>query len=220
MNKEELINKCVPYTMTNPKRLGVIYDCVELISIMELDGAFVEAGVYKGGSSMMIAYTAKAKELNNPLYMLDTYEGMPKPEKIDVKVEKQNDYTYKWEQAKRDGYVDWCYASYEEVEKNMDKVDYEDVTMIKGMVEQTIPDKRINKISLLRIDTDFYSSTKHLLENLYDKVENGGFIIFDDYYCWEGAKKAVDEFFEERNLNIGELDQIDHSCALYQKGLS
>jgi hypothetical protein len=77
-----------------------------------------------------------------------------------------------------------------------------------GKVEDTIPADIPEKIALLRLDTDWYESTKHELIHLFPRLQKGGVLIIDDYGFWKGARKAVDEYFAENNIQIL-LNRID-----------
>jgi hypothetical protein len=72
----------------------------------------------------------------------------------------------------------------------------EKVHFIKGLVENTVPDNAPERISILRLDTDWYESTRHELEHLYPRLVSGGVLIIDDYGYWRGSTQAVDEFLE------------------------
>jgi predicted O-methyltransferase YrrM len=198
--------------------MQVLWNSVEKVVEYGLEGDFLEAGVYKGGSSMLMAYALMHLKQDKRIYLLDTFTGMTKPTERDVKALKGNTYFDKWEECQKDGYTDWCYGSLEEVKENMSRTGYENVVYVKGDVCKTVPHDKVKKLSLLRLDTDFYESTKHLMNHLFPLVEAGGFVIFDDYYCWKGAKDAVDEYFDSKGLNKKEIVEVDHSCAIYQKG--
>lgn len=92
----------------------------------------------------------------------------------------------------------------------------EKINFVKGLVEETIPQTQINKIAILRLDTDWYSSTKFELEHLYPKLVKGGVLIIDDYGHWEGCKKAVDEYFTNNNIPIFMM-RIDYTGRLIIK---
>ena len=72
-------------------------------------------------------------------------------------------------------------------------------------------EKSPDKIALLRLDTDWYESTKHELLHLYPILAMHGLLILDDYGIWAGCQKAVDEYFSERKIKIF-LSRIDDSC--------
>jgi len=83
----------------------------------------------------------------------------------------------------------WCEASIEDVQANMSFTGYpsDRIHYVQGMVENTIPANMPDKIALLRLDTDWYASTKHELEHLYPLLEKGGVLLIDDYGHWQGA---------------------------------
>ena len=91
------------------------------------------------------------------------------------------------------------YGPYEEVLERIRALDYpfSNFIFVKGMVEETIPTIMPENISLLKCDTDWYESTKHELQHLYPKLVENGVLIMDDYGCWNGARKATDEYFSE-----------------------
>jgi hypothetical protein len=81
---------------------------------------------------------------------------------------------------------------------------------VQGMVEDTLPEKAPEQIALLRLDTDWYESTRHELIHLFPRLSRGGVLIIDDYGDWEGARKAVDEYIAQHNVAIL-LNRIDHT---------
>ena len=116
---------------------------------------------------------------------------------------------------------EWCYASLNEVQNNLSKFDknYQDnFVFVKGKVEQTLENEKNipKKISLLRLDTDFYDSTKKEMEVLYPRLQNKGVLIIDDYGHWKGSKKAVDDYFKN-DLNFKFFHRIDYASRLYIK---
>jgi hypothetical protein len=107
---------------------------------------------------------------------------------------------------------DWCYSSYNEVVKNIsENTIIDNIFLIKGNVEQTLLEEKNlpEKISILRLDTDWYASTKIELEMLYKRLVKGGILIIDDYGHWQGARKAVDEYFKNKNIW---LHYVDYTC--------
>lgn len=212
----DIINKCSPYTMTNVKRMRVLCDCVDVICKENIPGDLVETGVYKGGSSMIMAEVLKLNNQNRKIYMYDTYAGMSKPSEYDYKNGKK-EYLTKWEQLNKGDHVNWCYSSLDDVKKNMSKTGYENVEYIVGKVEETLNEVYPEEISILRIDTDFYESIKKALEVLYPRLSKGGYLILDDYNCWNGANKAVNDYFAELKLSKEDLITIDQSAVYYKK---
>lgn len=222
--RELYINKCDKFTMTSRFRMQLLWDLIE----KELDNDYplLEAGVYRGGSCMLMAYALNEFNKKNDIYMLDTFRGMTRPEPIDTKAHKGNTYDKRWtDNQEKDSdnkpYTDWCYAPLKQVKDNMKTTNFNNkVFYIEGDVVDTVPKgtDKIDKISILRLDTDFYKSTKHLMDNLFHKVVDGGYVIFDDYNCWKGSKKAVDEYFKKNGLDIDKIKTCDHSCSYYKKG--
>lgn len=214
MNKDnnflEIYEKCKNYTMTSRERMYALYQAVKYIIKNNIAGEFVECGVYKGGSTMLIAYTLLSlKETRRKIYLYDTYEGMIEPTALDYRVEdKKKNPLLIWRQKQKKNYNDWCYASLTEVQKNMKSTAYpsENLIFVQGKVEETIPKIIPNKISLLRLDTDWYESTKHELINLYPLLSKHGVLIIDDYGYWAGSKKAVDQYFSKGGILLNRID--------------
>lgn len=202
------INKVLPFTMTNEERLVSLIRSCEYILKNNIQGSFVECGVWKGGSSLLIAdFLSKNNAEDRKLYMYDTFEGMSAPTEND----RQYDGQLAEDMLNRGEVI--CYSSFEEVVNTMKKSSFTNYEMIKGKVEDTIPQTLPEKIALLRLDTDWYESTKHELIHLFPLVEKGGIVIIDDYGWWEGAKKAVDEYINENNLKIF-LSRVDYTCRV------
>jgi len=216
LNSEEIIRAVTPYTMTNPVRMQALYDAVE--EIFDLEGDIVETGCREGGSSMLVAMSLKSMGIKDKkIYMYDTFEGMPEPGKMDNKSGHKGKGINKWH--KTGGGVTWNNASIETVQKNIRKAHYplDKFILTKGKIEDTIPDTIPEKICLLRLDTDFYSSTKHALKHLYPRLVKGGYLIIDDYGCWDGCKQAVDEYLKEIGIRRQELWRVDKSCREFIK---
>ncbi len=200
----ELYIKCRPYTMLSIERLYANYKAIEYICKNKIGGAIVECGVWKGGSMMLMIETLKLfNDLQRDIYLYDTFEGMPQPDAVDKKASGISAFE-KWKQNQRSNYNEWCYSPLEEVKNNINTTAYPTMYLhfIKGKVEDTIPHVIPEKIALLRLDTDWYSSTKHELVHLFPNLEKGGVIIIDDYGSWQGARKAVDEYLSENNIKI------------------
>ncbi len=109
----------------------------------------------------------------------------------------------------------WCFSPLEDVRANVLSTGYpeERVHFIKGRVEETLPSIRPGCLSLLRLDTDWYESTKHELIHLFPLLDPRGLLIIDDYGHWQGARKAVDEYLVEQKLNLY-LHRVDYTCRV------
>jgi hypothetical protein len=202
--------------MTSKEAMYSLYSSIKYVVKAKIPGDFVECGVWKGGNIMLMAHILNnLKVYNKKIFLYDTFTGMTKPSKIDLKIRDSFCALDKWKRYQKKGYNSWCYASLKEVQNNTFSVGYpkKNLIFVKGKVEDTIPKIIPKKISILRLDTDFYSSTKHELIHLFPRLSKGGVLIIDDYGYWAGAKKAVDEYFEKNKISIL-LTRIDSTVRL------
>ena len=203
---QEIVSKVSPYTMTSIDRMWALHNACNYISQNKIQGDFVECGVWRGGSAMLAALSFLSKnDADRMLYMYDTFEGMTEPGQDDVSMQGESAAST-WQNVHR------CLADYADVEQNILSTGYSSkkIKMIQGKVEDTIPSNLPNQIALLRLDTDWYDSTYHELVHLYPLLVKGGVIIIDDYGHWQGARKAVDQYFSENNIPIL-LNWIDYT---------
>lgn len=187
-----------PYTMTSVHRLVGLCEAVQYVVRNRIAGDIVECGVWRGGSMMAIARTlAQAGETTRALHLFDTFEGMTEPTPRDVSLLGHSASQLMRTERRSDESSVWCLASLEEVRCNMASTGYpaELIRYVQGRVEDTIPAHAPRAIALLRLDTDWYESTRHELEHLFPRLVRGGVLILDDYGHWKGAKEAVDEYF-------------------------
>ena len=210
----ELCRRIAPYTMTTPPRIYALVRAVEYIVSRPIPGAFVECGVWRGGSMMAVASTLlRLGVTDRDLYLFDTFEGMTEPGEEDVKHSGER-ATDMLAESSRDSH-DWAFASLDQVREAVWSVGYpeERIHFVQGPVEETLPEHAPEKIALLRLDTDWYSSTKHALVHLYPRVAPAGVLIIDDYAYWQGARQAVDEYVQENNVSIL-LNRIDYTARI------
>lgn len=144
-----------------------------------------------------------SNDSNRHLYLYDTYDEMSSPTENDTDINNRNAATLLKKEDKATGEV-WAFSGLEEVKQTMSRCTYNSdlLHFIKGKVEDTTPQNLPGNIALLRLDTDWYESTKHELNHLFPSLVEGGVLIIDDYGFWKGARKAVDEYFTENNLQI------------------
>lgn len=164
-----------------------------------IDGDFVECGVWRGGNALLAAAMLKLHGVRKKVYLFDTFEGMTAPTDDDRTVHHGIPAAERFHREQRAGYNEWCYASLDDVRNNFQKADLlsDNVIFVKGDVARTLDiDANLpSTIAMLRLDTDWYESTKKELDTLYPRLTPGGVLIIDDYGHWAGAKKAADEFF-------------------------
>lgn len=211
-------SKVKPFTMTSAERIYGLIEAVKYITRYQIEGAIVECGVWKGGSMMAIAQTLKSEKADTRhLYLYDTFEGMPPPTEADKDFSGVDAAARLNEESnnKKESYI-WAYSALDEVKAAMALTQYnpERIQYIQGKVEDTIPASIPDKIALLRLDTDWYESTKHELEHLFPRLAKNGVLIIDDYGFWKGSRKAVDEYFAGLNMPVflNRMDDTGRIC--------
>ena len=193
----DIYQKCRSYTMTSIVKMYSLYKSVEYIVKNKIPGDFVECGVWRGGSVMVMAYTLQMfGDTSRRLYLYDTYKGMTKANnEIDVRYD-----------GKSAGEVkdSWVYATIDDVRKNVISTGYPKASLcfVEGDVMETIPKIIPNEISLLRLDTDWFESSYHEMKHLFPRLSKRGIFIADDYGYWLGSRKATDKYLEENKVNI------------------
>jgi len=208
------------YTMTSPECVQALVHAVRYVVANNIEGDFVECGVWRGGSSMVVALLLnELGDESRDLYLYDTYEGMSAPTEEDVTWDgKTADKKFADRQITEDT-SDWCLSPIDEVKDNLAGTGYpvDKMHFIKGKVEDTIPGQMpAGPIAILRLDTDWYESTRHEMLHLYPKLIQKGVLILDDYGHWEGAKKAIDEYVVEHKLCLL-LNRVDFSARVAVK---
>lgn len=189
------------FTMTSPERMYALWQGVHHVLDRGVPGAFVECGVWRGGSSMVMAHALLERgDTSRALWLYDTFCGMPDPTEGDVDFSGRSAAEQLRESTATDDIV-LAYASLDEVRANMERVGYdsERVRYVPGVVEDTIPVHAPQSIAVLRLDTDWEASTRHELEHLWPRLSVGGLLVIDDYGHWAGARHAVDDYFAERD---------------------
>lgn len=210
--KEEIAiwEKVRPFTAVSRERAIALLRSVKHIVDRGIPGDIVECGVWKGGSMMAAAMALlQENDLLRQIYLYDTFEGMSPATEKDVLHSGELASDLVEEHS-------WLACSVESVKENFALTGYpqEKSHFIKGKVEDTLPAHAPEKIAILRLDTDWYESTKHELIHLYPRLVSGGILIIDDYGCWKGAKLAVDEYFKEE---MPFLHRIDPTARLIIK---
>lgn len=215
-----LIRRVQPYTLTTPERIIALRDAVRYVVGIGVPGAFAECGVWRGGSVMTMTITlVELGVFDRDLYLYDTFTAMPPPgdEDVDLWGVSQKELVARAEQT---GEVDPTYAflPFEEVRRVVEATGYppERLHWVAGMVEETIPAETPDELALLRLDTDWYASTRHELEHLYPRLRERGVLIIDDYGHYRGARKAVDEYLDQLGQPVL-LHRLDYAARLLVK---
>lgn len=216
----DLYLECKPYTMTGIERMFALYKAVEYVVKNKIEGDFVECGVWKGGSSMLIAKTLLKFGVNDRrIWMYDTYEGMVEPGEEDQDPSGHSAHEVWKSLVREDNKSGWCVSSLAEVKKNLESTNYPSnlLNFVEGKVEDTIPkNKPTDEIAMLRLDTDWYESTRHEMNNLFPQLVQKGIIIIDDYGHWLGAKKAIDEYVDQNKITLF-LHKVDYTARIAVK---
>ena len=216
--ENELCNICHEYTVTPLVRRWALIQAIKAVYSQNLEGDIVECGVWKGGNLILSQMLVEKFNLNRKTYGYDTFKGMSKPGDLDSHRITGELAKAKWKNNNVEDYNTWCYASVEEVQTNIKKhvMNPDNVQLIMGKVEDTLLKKENlpESISVLRLDTDWYESTKIELQVLYPRLVKGGILIVDDYGLWNGSRRAVDEYFKDSNVW---LHYIDEDCRLLIK---
>jgi hypothetical protein len=216
MNINDFISIVKPYTMTSIERITCLYDSLEYVRKNELSGDIVECGVWRGGNILGIIEYLNYYSINDKnVWLYDTFNGMTEPDDVDV--------DYRNNPAKNSMHIEIVKAlsPIDEVKNNLSYSNFNknNIKYIIGDVSDTLKskDNLPKNISLLRLDTDWYKSTKVELEVLYPILSYNGILIVDDYGHWQGAKKAVDEYFIDSEID---LEKIDYTgIRLFKKQL-
>lgn len=216
-------------TLLTYPRLVSLYNQAVFCEHGAIDGAFVECGVWKGGAVglMALANLCHGAKRRN-LYLFDAFDDICEP-----------DASLDGERANRDVAALGCktiasgslspikgvydslggHGTIEECRSLLrDRINYpeQNVIFVKGWFQNTLPvvAKQMEPIAILRLDGDWYASTKICLEHLCDRVVSGGFVIIDDYGHYEGCKRAVDEFLKDKGLKVF-LNHVDYSARYW-----
>jgi O-methyltransferase len=214
-----IIRSVRPYSMVPHASLVDLARQTRVVLEQGISGALVECGAWRGGASFLMALILRhAGVRDRKVWMFDSFEGIQPPQEIDGPAAKA------WAQNTRGPmYFDNLRAPIEDVRKATADLGVSDVVEpVKGWFDKTLPATRdrIGPIAILRIDADWHSSVKCCLDNLYDQVVDGGLVVFDDYYTWDGCAVAVHEFLGGRGLchRIETVGLSEPICSVFRKG--
>ena len=210
-DERRILAACAPFTMTSPQRLLALIDAVHHVVRRGLPGAFAECGVWRGGSVLAMALSLQTLGApHRDIHLYDTFEGMTAPTDAD---------TSPFHEPALEAWTASGGRPYAEMfnPEMFDEASVRSMLLATGYpaerlhfhagdVLETIPAGAPEAVALLRLDTDWYESTKHELEHLYPRLATGGVLIIDDYGHWEGARKAVDEYFGDRMPLLHRID--------------
>jgi len=189
-----ILKKVEKHTMVGHDRLYDLFDLMHEMEEKNTPGEIVECGVWRGGAAAIMGHVIKHFGYRRRMWLFDSFEGLPKPT-VEDGIVAQEQYD-----------KDRGLSSVDDVKSILKKllIDLNFINFVPGWFSDTLPvsKEKINQIAILRLDCDWYESTKTCLNNLYQLVVPGGYIIIDDYGSWVGARKAVDEFLRKHNLEV------------------
>jgi len=192
------------YTMAGHQRLDNLQHCVEAVLCDGVPGDLMETGAWRGGMTIFMRALLKVYgDTQRTVWVADSFQGLPPP------------------QNARDGWdyssSDYLAVSLEQVQANFRRFGLLDtqVRFLKGWFSDTLPSAPIDRLAVLRLDGDMYSSTRDALVNLYHRVSPGGFVIVDDYFSWPACRRAVDEFRAQHGI-LDPIQAIDWTGAYWR----
>ena len=202
-------------TMVSPQRLIATIQACKYVVSNEISGDFVECGVWRGGNSIAAKLVFESYGSNKNVILIDTFAGMTEPTVWDETTRHSIPAKKRFLEAQKEDHNSWCYASLEEVKNNFARAAAgpEGVKYIAGDIVETLhtTEDLPLEISVLRLDTDWYESTKSAMEVLYPLLTSGGVLIIDDYGHWDGARKAVEEYFSTKPEKRPLLQYTDYT---------
>jgi O-methyltransferase len=196
-------------TMIGLKRLDNLHACIEAVIRDQIPGDFIETGVWRGGACIFMrgALNAYGDQTRN-IWVADSFEGLPRP-----------DGRYQQDE----GDLHWTMShtlavSLDQVKANFSRYGLLDerVRFLKGWFKDTLPTAPIERLAILRLDGDMYSSTMDALVSLYPKLSRGGFAIIDDFGAVEACRKAVTDFRASNKIN-DPIAPIDWAGVYWRK---
>jgi O-methyltransferase len=194
------VHSVMPYSLVGWQGLLATYDAVQSVSRRQRPGALVECGVARGGSAALLALSAADAGAPRHLWLFDSFAGLPEPTAADFTDGRTGMHVRPLPPGS-------CLGTMEEVQHvlfDRFRLDRGAVTLVKGWFQDTLPFHAagIGEVAVLRLDGDWYESTRCCLENLYPHVVSGGIVIIDDYGSCFGAQRAVDEFLDARGIGV------------------
>jgi hypothetical protein len=209
-----ILERCRPYTMSSLERMLALIDAVRYLVRREIPGALGECGVWRGGSVLAMILTLQSLGVEDrDLHLYDTFAGMTAPTEHDISP-FDPPALETWSESESSRRVAWPELfdthvfNEQQVRETLLTTGYpaEHIHLTRGDVMQTLPAAAPDRLALLRLDTDWYESTRHELQHLYPLLSDGGVLIIDDYGHWDGARRAVDEYFLERPPLLNRID--------------
>lgn len=209
-------------------------EAIDYIINNQIEGDIVECGVEQGRSIIRFIHQLQKYNHFRKFWLFDTFQGLTKPSVFDYTIDNEIEPHYRmnnlevqaiWNQNKIPN-TDvnlWCFYPLDQLQQRLcnetNGYPQELLHYVVGNVLDTLQDQKNipSKIALLRLDTDFYDSSKFELERLYDSVVEGGLIILDDYYFWNGQRAATNEFLKEKGISESVIQKSSYGSGSFIK---
>jgi hypothetical protein len=185
-----------PDTMSDRSTVDHLHGCVDTVLREGVPGDLIETGVWKGGLTVLMRGVLQAHGVADRLvWVADSFAGMSEP---DPGVALTDAIWYFLMEP-----VDWLRIPRDSVEATFRKHGLldEQVRFLPGWFAYTLPTAPIERLAVLRLDSDWYDCTKCVLEALYPRLSPGGFAVIDDYGGPVGCRQAVDEYRERHAID-------------------
>lgn len=189
------------YTMLGSRRGRTLHRLAERVDRDGVPGAFVDCGVWNGGSTILMALGAGDREL----WAFDSFEGLPTPTEVDGELSFE--------------YIGACLGSEDRLREGIARyADADRLNIRAGWFQDTLAEaaSEVGQVALLHCDGDWYESVRLTLDVFYPLVSAGGYVVIDDYGAWPGARHATDEYRREVG-DRGRLRRIDHTGRYWRK---
>ena len=208
--ERKILNTSAKFSMTGFDRMFFLIKAIEHIKNNNVKGDFVECGVWRGGNLILFQKMMEKLKIKKKIFAYDTFEGMTEPTVHDVMLIANKANAKKIWDKNPNKIIKLAECSIDQVKENYKKNTQKNKNLIciKGPVEKTLKiiKNLPKKISILRLDTDWYESTKIELDVLFPRLEKNGILIIDDYGVWKGAKKATDKYFKNKTKTMFKID--------------
>jgi len=197
-------------------RMDNLQMCIRDIVARDVPGDLIETGVWRGGATIFMRAVLKTLNVTDrTVWVADSFEGLPEPDAEKYPLEAKS-----FKSAAMTKYYKHMASALDEVKRNFAAYGLLDdqVKFLKGWFKDTLPIAPVERLAIMRLDGDYYESTRDALVNLYDKLSIGGYVIIDDYGedTWTYCRKAVEEFRAERGIT-DPLVRVDKPCSFWRK---
>jgi O-methyltransferase len=195
-------------TMVGLQRLDDLQRCVESVIAEGVEGDLIEAGVWRGGASMLMRATLDTLgAAGRTVWVADSFSGFPGPAAEASPPRGRRDLSH----------FDFLAVPLEEVRANFERFGLEDgVRFVPGLFDETMPRLRRGRWSVIRLDGDTYDASRVTLESLYPGLTAGGYLIVDDYELLPECKRAVDEYRSEQGITEP-IEPVDWTCVRWRR---